>query len=246
VRAAPALAACSALALALALALAACRRAPAGPPPGSADDLAAYLGRLAADPEAAARELPRWPLDRALWQRTVVEPYRARWEELAPAARLRALAGQLRPGAVTVRRHYADDPRLTPGQLWQRWALPPLYPSFVAELDGRPLDAVFLHDGARWRTLAGLDDLIYARVHALDPSCAAFLLAVTASHDCASGAWAVADAALRAPPPTPPPIPSPTPPTPEPLPPAAPAPADRDRFGRTCHIAANLCGKRSP
>ena len=230
-RAAPALAACTALALALA----ACRRAPAGPPPGSADDLAAYLGRLAAgDPAVAARELAGWPLDRALWQRTVVEPYRARWDELAPAARLRALAGQLRPGAVTVRRHYADDPRLTPGQLWQRWALPPLYPSFVAELDGRPLDTVFLHDGARWRSLAGLDDLIFARVHALDPGCAAYLPAVTASASCASGAWAVADAALRAPSPT--------------LPPAAPAATatGRDRFDRTCHIAANLCGKRSP
>ncbi len=220
-------AACVALA---ALALAACSRAPAPPLPGTADDLAAYISRLAAGaPDAAARELARWPLDRALWQRTVVEPYRARWDELAPAPRLRALAAQLRPGAVTARRHYADDPHLTPGQLWQRWALPPLYPSFVVELGGRPLDTVFLHDGARWRALAGLDDLIDARVRALDPGCAAHLAAVTASPDCASAAWAVADAALR----------SPTP--------AGPAGTTHpDQFARTCHMAAILCGKRSP
>jgi hypothetical protein len=228
------LAACAALA-----ALAACSRAPAPPPPGTADDLAAYITRLAAgDPDAAARELARWPLDRALWQRTVVEPYRARWDELSPAPRLAAIATQLRPGTVTARRHYADDPRLTPGQLWQRWALPPLYPSFVVELGGRPLDTVFLHDGARWRALAGLDDLIDARVRALDPGCAAHLAAATGSAACADAAWAVADAALRAGDPG------------DPANPGAPAgttgTAHRDHFARTCHLAANLCGKRSP
>ena len=223
-----ALAACAALA-----ALATCSRAPAPPPPGTADDLAAYIARLAAgEPDAAARELARWPLDRALWQRTVVEPYRARWAELSPAPRLRAIATQLRPGTVTARRHYADDPRLTPGQLWQRWALPPLYPSFVVELGGRPLDTVFLHDGARWRALAGLDDLIDARVRARDPGCAAHLAAATGSADCAGAAWAVADAALR---------------SVDPGDPADPAgAAHRDHFARTCHLAANLCGKRSP
>lgn len=204
---------------AAAVALAACGRPPP-PAPATADDLAAYLAGLAAgDPAAAARELAGWPLDRALWERTLVEPYRGLWAEIAPQARLRALAAQLRPGAVTARRHYAGDPRLTPGQLWQRWALPPLYPSFVAELDGQPLDAVFLHDGARWRALAGLDEQILARVRALDPACAAHLAAAARSTDCASACWEVAEAALR---------------------------SQLDRFARGCHLAANLCGKRAP
>jgi len=223
------------IALAALAALAACRRAPA-PPPGTAEDLAAYLAGLAAgDPEAAARELARWPLDRALWQRTVVGPYRAVWDQLAPEGRLRALRGELRRGAVTARRHYAGDPRLTPGQFWQRWALPPLYPSFVVEIDGRPLDTVFLHDGVRWRALAGLDELIAARVRTLDPGCAALLDGVIASAACASACWAVADAALR--------IGARGGPSPG----EQPGEHDRrDPFARSCRIAANLCGKRSP
>jgi len=205
--------------LAAIAALAACGRAPA-PAPGTADDLAAYLAGLAAgDPDEAARELARWPLDRALWRRTLVEPYRALWDEIAPGERLRALRGELRRGAVTARRHYAGDPRLTPGQLWQRWALPPLYPSFVVEIDGRPLDTVFLHDGVRWRALAGLEERIDARVRALDPGCAADLAGVIGSTDCASAGWAVADAALR---------------------------NNPDQFARTCRLTAILCGKRSP
>jgi hypothetical protein len=215
------LAAVAALAaLAAAAALAGCDRAPAAPPPGTADDLAAYIARLAAaGPDAAARELARWPLDRALWERTLVEPYRALWPEVAPEGRLRALGGELRPGAVTARRHYADDPRLTPGQLWQRWALPPLYPSFVVEIDGRPLDTVFLHDGVRWRALAGLEERIAAAVRALEPGCASHLAGVVRSTGCASAAWAVADAALR---------------------------KDRHQLARTCRIAESLCGKPPP
>ena len=210
-------------ALAAAAAGAACDRPPA-PRPATAEDLAAYVADLAAgDPDAAARELAGWPLDRQLWRRTLVEPYRDLWDEVAPEGRLRALGGALRRGPVTARRHYADDPRLTPGQLWLRWALPTLYPSFVVEIDGRPLDTVFLHDGVRWRALVGLDERIEARVRALDPGCAAHLAAVTASADCASAAWAVANATLR-----------------------ISGEAGRDRVARNCRIAANLCGKRSP
>jgi hypothetical protein len=197
----------------------ACGRAPA-PAQATAEDLTAYIAGLATgDLDVAARELAAWPLDRGLWQRTVVDPYRDRWEQLAPDRRLRALAGSLHPGVVTARRHYARDPRLTPRQLWQRWALPPLYPSFVVEIDGHPLETVFLHDGARWRALVGLDDLIEGAVRSLDPSCAAHLAGAAASGDCASAGWAVADAALR---------------------------TDRARLTRSCHIAATLCGKRSP
>ncbi len=206
-------------ALSVLAAAAACGRSPA-PAPATADGLAAYIAHLAAgDPADAARELARWPLDRALWRRTLVEPYRDLWDELSPGGRLRALGGELRPGAVTARRHYAGDPRLTPGQLWQRWALPPLYPSFVVEIDGRPLDTVFLHDGVRWRALAGLDERIRARVDALEPGCAAHLAGVVRSAGCASTGWAVADAALR---------------------------KDRDQLVRACRLAANHCGKRSP
>ena len=225
-RAVPAPRAAAALAAA-ALALAACGRDPAPPPPRApptAGELAAYLGDLAArDPAEVAAELARWPLDRALWRRTLVEPYRAQFEACRPDDRLRVLRDGLRRGAVTARRHYAGDPRLTPGQAWLRWALPPLYPSFVAELDGRPLDTVFLHDGEHWRALVGLDDLIAARVRTLDAACAEHLAGVVAAAGCADASWAVADAALR----------------------TDPA-GGTERFARACRIAASLCGKRSP
>ena len=215
------------IAAAAALALAACGRDAAPPPaPPTAGDLAAYLGDLATrDPAEIAAELARWPLDRALWRRTLVAPYRALFDACRPGDRLRALRDGLRRGAVTARRHYAGDPRLTPGQAWLRWAVPPLYPSFVAELDGRPLDTVFLHDGARWRALAGLDDLIAARVRALDAVCAEHLARVVASTDCANAGWAIADAALRI---------------------DGESRLDRERFVRACRIATSLCGKRSP
>lgn len=213
-----------AVALALAAATAACRRA-APPAPPTAEGLAAYVADLAAraagDPAAAARELAGWPLDAALWQRTVVAPYRARFADVNPAPRLAALAAALAAapaGPVTARRHYAGDAHLTPGQAWLRWALPPLYPSYVAELAGRPLDTVLLHDGARWRALVGADDLIDRAARALDPACAELLRGAAASPACAKVGWMIADAALG---------------------------TDRERFARACRIAATLCGKGS-
>jgi hypothetical protein len=191
----------------------------------SADDLVAYLrGVRSLDPAALAAELDRWPLDRARWTATLVEPYRALFDDNRPAPRLAALRAQLAapssPAAkLTARAHFAGDARLTPGQAQLRWALPPLYPSFVVELDGIPLDTVFLHDGTRWRALAGLDELLAARVRALDESCATYLAHIGESHDCANAGWAIADAALR---------------------------RNSERFTRACRIADNLCGKRSP
>jgi hypothetical protein len=218
------LAAAAAVIAAAALVLVACNRGSGSPPPQpTAEELAAYLGGLAArDPADIAEELAGWPLDRELWRRTLVEPYRELFEACRPDDRLRALKAGLRRGAVAARRHYAGDRRLTPGQAWLRWALPPLYPSFVAEIDGQPLDTVFLHDGARWRALVGLDDLIAARVRARDPACAEHLDGAVASTGCATAAWAIADAALRT------------------------GPTAPDRVARACRIAATLCGKRSP
>ena len=130
-----------------------------------------------------------WQLDDAAWTRIVVEPYRELYPEYA---REYAIAPIPR-GAVATRRHYADDPQLTVGQAWTRWALPVLAESYVATIDGKPLDAVFVRDGDHWRAITGLDRVIGARVTALDPSCPIG----GATKQCRELAWQIADAALR-------------------------------------------------
>lgn len=165
-------------------------------------------------------EVASWRLDEPAWRRLVVEPYRDVFAEYARAfdEERDRLAGRLaKPGRIETRKHFAGDPLLTTGEAWTRWALPVLADSSVAMIDGEPLDAVFLHDGERWRVIAGLDKVIRARVAALDPSCAPRMEAP--AKQCRDIAWQIADAALR---------------------------NQRSRFTRACALAASHCGKPAP
>ena len=215
------------------VAIAACR-APA-PAPGTPEDLAAYLRGVASGDEATRRRaITGWIVDEAAWRRIVVPPYAALWPDYARGfdARVAALVVRLGPGAITTRRHYAGDPRLTSAQARVRWALPVEYPSAVAELDGAPIDAVFVHDGAHWRVLAGLDALLLDRVRALDPACAVLLARAGPIGHCTEVGWLVADAALR----------------PE-MERGGLAPTrgiDRERFAHACKLATTLCANPTP
>jgi hypothetical protein len=200
--------------LALIVLIAACRDAP----PARAT-LGEYLGTLAgADAATRAREVAAWQLDGATWQRTVVATYAvvhgdyARAFETAAPALVAQLATR---GAITTRPHFAGDLKLTLGQAQARWALPVQYPSEIAELDGVALDAVFLHDGQRWRAITGIDGVLRAKAAAFDPACAAHLR-ISTSKKCSEVGWVIADAALR---------------------------ADRPRFDHACSLAANLCAQ---
>jgi hypothetical protein len=209
--------------VALAVTLA-CGHAPdPGPVPGTPADLEAYLRTVAgADPVARAHEVASWVLDEAAWNHTVVEPWRAMWPDYARGfdAAIAPLAVQLvTPGEVTARRHWAGDPRLTAAQARLRWVLPVQYPSAVAEIAGRAIDTVFVYDGARWRALAGVDELLVTRIRARDPECAALLARVGPPGRCTEVGWLVADSGWR---------------------------ADASRFAHACRLARVLCGNASP
>lgn len=206
---------------AFAVALVACTgsRAPA---PGSPDELAAYLrGVTAADEPTRRREVTGWILDEPTWHAIVVEPFGGLWADYARGfdAQVTALVTRLGPGPITARRHYAGDRRLTDGEARLRWALPVQYPSAVAELGGAPIDAVFVHDGGHWRVLAGLDELVLAKVRAQDPACAERVVRAGPSGRCTEVGWLVVDAALR---------------------------MQSERFAHACQLAATLCGSPSP
>jgi hypothetical protein len=213
--------------LVVVLAIAACNNSPFAPAvlPGSPESLVAYLQTVVgpgADDATRQREVADWRLDPSLWDRTVVALYRPLYAdyERAFAAEAPALAARLaRGGAVTARRHYAGDPRLTRSQSRDRWALPPLYPSLVAEAGGAPIEAVFVPDGGHWRALIGLDTVVRARVAALDPGCAANLALAGPTGRCTDVGAAIASAALR---------------------------TDRDQLAHVCRLAETLCGKGSP
>jgi hypothetical protein len=213
----------SRLIAALVVAAAACRRGAPAPEPGTPEDLAAYLRMVAgADEPARRHEVASWLLDEPTWGRIVVEPFRGLWAdyaagyEVASAPLVERMAAT---GAITARRHFAGDPALTRSQARLRWTVPVLYPSAVAELAGSPIDTVFVFDGTHWRALAGLDELVLARVRALDPACGARLSRAGPTGHCTEVAWAVVDAAIR---------------------------AQSDRFGHACALAATLCGNGSP
>jgi hypothetical protein len=214
--------------LVAALAIAACSGSPSAPPgprPGSPEALVAYLQSLAgpaADDAARLREVSTWELDAALWDHTVAPLYRplhAEYQRAFAAEASAVLAGLARGGSITARRHYAGDPRLTRSQARDRWALPTLYPSLVAEIGGAPLEAVLVPDGDRWRALIGLDTVVRARVAALDPGCAANLALAGPTGRCTDVGAAIATAALR---------------------------TDRDQLAHVCRLAETLCGKGSP
>ena len=209
-------------ALALAF-LIACKSQPAPPPAGSPEALAAYLRTVAGTDEAARQHaVTGWILDEAAFDRIIVPSYQPLWKDYAAQfdEKLPPLVAKLAShGTITTRRHYAGDPRLTNAQVRVRWALPVQYPSVVAELDGTPIDTVFVWDGSGWRVLAGVDDLLLQRVRALDPHCADLLLKSGPSNHCTEVGWFVADTALK---------------------------ADQAGFARACKLAANVCGNDTP
>lgn len=215
-----------AMALAAGLAIAAC--SPPAPRAGSPEALAAYLqGVVGADAATRQREAGGWLLGPALWEATIAAVYRPLYAEYrrAFAAELPALVDRLaRPGPVAARRHFAGDPRLTPAEARDRWALPTLFPSLVAEAGGAPIDAVFVADGAAWRALVGLDQVVLARVAALDPGCAAHLALAGPPGHCTDVGAAIADAALR----------------------AETLRKDDIQLAHVCRLAETLCGKGSP
>jgi len=178
---------------------------------------------MGADLATRQREVASWQLDAAGWNRTVIELYRpvlAEYQRALPAEvpALVERLGRAAPGAVTVRRHFAGDPRLTSAEARNRWALPVLFPSLVADAGG-PIDAVFVADGARWRALVGLDAAVLARVGALDSACATNLAHSGPPGRCTDVGAAIVEAALR---------------------------TDRDRLAHVCALAETLCGKGSP
>jgi len=204
---------------------------PAPPPrPGSPEALAAYLATVVgADATTRQREVASWLAPPALWDVTLVEPYRPLYAEYqrAFAAELPALVDRLaHPGPVTARRHFAGDPRLTPAEARDRWALPVLFPSLVAEAGGAPIDAVFVSEGPAWRALVGLDQVVLARVAALDPGCAAHLALAGPLGHCTDVGAAIVGAAQTGPA-------------------LRTAPAD-DPLAHVCRLAETLCGKGSP
>ncbi len=201
-----------------------CHEPPPPPPPaGTPAELAAYLRTVAgADEATRAREVASWIVGETTWSRDIVEPYTALHGEYVRAfdAQMPAMIARLAPlGEITARRHFAGDLRLTPAQARMRWAVPVQFPSAVAELGGTPIDAVFLHDGAHWRALLGLDSIMLAHVAALDPACAKRVALAGPPGRCTEVSWLVADAALR----------------------AQPA-----RFAHACTLATTLCGNPAP
>jgi hypothetical protein len=207
----------------LLLALVACHDAPKTATPGTPDELAAYLKTVVgADEQTRKREVSTWIVDETTWSRDVVEPYRALYSEYVAGfdALVPAFVTQLAPaGVVTARRHYAGDKRLTLAEARLRWAVPVQFPSVVAEVDGVPIDAVFVHDGGRWRALVGLDHLMLVHVAALDPACEKLIEHAGPSGRCTEVGWLVADSALR---------------------------NDRQRFAHACQLASTLCGNPGP
>lgn len=164
-------------------------------------DLATYLSRVAKLDEAARqREVAGWRLTRPEFEQLVVVPYQSLWfqyathfDELAPA-----LAARLaHPGAVTARKHVANDRGLTRSQGRLRWTVPLQYPSMVAALDGAPIDTVFVRLDGHWRSLSGIDEELLARARALDPTCGDRLASAGTPSQCTEVAWMIADAALR-------------------------------------------------
>jgi hypothetical protein len=197
-------------------------RAPARAP-NDPDALADELRALAGASEATRRAaVDGWRLDERAWRQTVVPTYHALYPEYARgfAAAAAPLVAQLAtPGAIAARRHFAGDPRLTRAQARLRWAVPTLYPSAVAELAGAPIDAVFVHDGAGWRALVGVDAIVLARVRARDAACGDALARAGPPGRCTDVGWVVADAALR---------------------------DDAAGFARACRLAAMHCANAPP
>lgn len=198
--------------VACALVLAACHRAE--PPPATLVELLTSV--TTADPAARTQLVGSWKIARSTWQRVTTDPYRELYDDYAHAfdAAAPALVTRLaHPGAIAVRPHFAGDPKLTLGQARARWAQPVQAPSEIAEIDGAPVDAVFVHEGTRWGVIVGIETILRAHAKAMDPACAV-LLERTTPKPCDDALWVVAEATLR---------------------------GDRTRFDHGCTLAANAC-----
>jgi hypothetical protein len=208
-----------ALAGAIALGCHGSDRPPDAPGP---EGLVAFLTNLAGTDAATRRAaVADWELDRAAFDRVVVPTWRKLWDDYHArfAAESPGLVGRLsRAGAITARKHFAGDPKLSPAQARVRLALPVLYPSVVAEIDGAPIDTVFVYDHG-WHALAGLDTSVRSYVSHLDHHCGALLDAAGPVNRCTELAAAIIDAALR---------------------------TDREELGHMCALAASVCGNESP
>ena len=195
-----------------ALGAAACHRAE--PPSATLAELLTSVTTV----DAATREriVHAWKLDRETWQRVTTDPYRDLYADYArafDAAEPILVTRVSHPGTIAVRPHFAGDPKLTLGQARARWAEPVQAPSEIAEIDGAPIDAVFVHEGTRWHVIVGIDAILRTHASAFDRGCAA-LLERTTSKLCDDALWVVAEAALR---------------------------GDRARFDHGCALAANAC-----
>jgi hypothetical protein len=177
-------------------------------------ELASYLTSV------DAAEIQKWKLDEATWRRITVPPYRELHAEYVREfdAAAPALAKQVGTGRFAVRDHFADDPRLTAGQVRARWALPVMAAGKVAMRGDTPIDAVFVDDGG-WRVIVGLDRIVTSHVGRIDAACAARIDTPNPSLRCRNVSWQVADAALR---------------------------NEGERLRHACSLANTLCGISSP
>ena len=201
--------------------VAACHATPP-PAPGTPEDLAVYLRTVVgADEATRTREVATWIIDDEMWNSTIVQPWRDLRADYVHGfdAAVPAMVARLAPPVeVTARRHFAGDPRLTRAQGRLRWTVPVQFPSAVAELAGVPLDTVFIYGKGHWRALIGVDELVLARIRALDPACADALGHAGPAGRCTEIGWLVADSALR---------------------------AQHERFAHACQLASSLCGTGS-
>jgi hypothetical protein len=194
------------------LVVAGCKRDDRNPPsPAQAADLdrlATYLREVAAlDDVARRREIATWQLDAATFRATVQPIYASLYSDYAAhfAGAIAPLAAALGSGGsgsdtavIAAKRHYADDPALTPSQFHIRWMLPTEYPTAIAIRDGVVIDAVFAPaPGDHWGVLANLDAVARAHVRALAPSCDGYLDRAIRLGRCGDVGWAILSAAMR-------------------------------------------------
>ena len=172
------------------------RCAAAARAPARADELAAYLqtGRRAPTKRPASARSRRWIVDETTWQRDdrrAVSRALRRLRRRRSPPQVPALVAQLAPaGAVTARRHFAGDPRLTPAQaraaLGAAGAVPERGRRARRRADRRGVRPRRRRAGAR---SSASTQLVLAHVAALDPACAAQLALAGPPGRCTEVGW---------------------------------------------------------
>jgi hypothetical protein len=189
---------------------------PSSPPPdpatmGPAASLAAAVRELLARPDAPAleRALADMQLDPVAFDDVLTAPYdrqyagyQARFPAAVPAlaAELRRLAAEddaPSASSVAIRRHYAGDARLSLQQARLRWALPVQAESWLVEVGGALVDAVWVRRHGRWFLLLGLDEATRQILAAAAPECAASVSRAGRPGGCSDAAWMALDGAMR-------------------------------------------------